>query len=117
RIVNHVRDPIAQRLAWPGLVVRRVTKEIVRELLAKHCGIRPEDAERAFTALSQEVWMVYYEGEALRHRPDLRARTLPLMRQKGSKDGKDGETFLAIARDAIAYFAERRQLSKEDNLE
>src|SRR5205814_379611 len=78
RIVNHVRDPIAQRLAWPGLVVRRVTKEIVRELLAKHCGIRPEDAERAFTALSQEVWMVYYEGEALRHRPDLRARTLPL---------------------------------------
>jgi hypothetical protein len=111
RIVEHVRDPLARKLAWPGLVVRRVTAEITRELLAESCGIPKEDAGRAFNALGQEIWMVTREGDALRHRPDLRARTLPLMRRK------DPVRFGKVAERAVAYFGEHRQRSAEDYAE
>jgi hypothetical protein len=111
RILEHVRHPLARKLAWPGLVVRRVTKEIARELLAGLCEISPEDAERAFNALGQEIWMVTREGDALRHRPDLRARTLPLMRKK------DPTRFDQVASAAVAYYGSRRQRSREDRVE
>jgi hypothetical protein len=108
RIVDHVRDPLAQKLAWPGLVVRRVTLEIVHELLAPLCDIAPEDAEKAFRALSQEVWMVTREGDALRHLPVLRARTLPLMKRKDPKE------FEKVAEAAVVYFESHRERSRED---
>jgi hypothetical protein len=111
RIVNHVRDRNARKLAWPGLVVRRITREIARELLAGFCEIAPEDADKAFTALGQEIWMVTKEGDALRHRPDLRARTLPLMRSK------DEKKFNAIARAAVEYFERYRHRSRDDYVE
>ncbi len=81
RIVDHVRDPLARKLAWPGLIIRRVTVEIIRDVLADLCEIDPKDADRAFAALGKEGWMVTREGDALRHIPDLRARMLPLMRE------------------------------------
>jgi hypothetical protein len=111
RIVNHVRDPNARKLAWPGLVVRRITREIARELLAGLCEIAPDDADKAFTALGQEIWMVTREGDALRHRPDLRARTLPLMRSK------DEKKFDTIARAAVDYFRKYSRRSREDYVE
>lgn len=111
RIVNHVRDPLAQKLAWPGLVVRRVTLEIVRDVLAPVCGLLPDEAEKAFDALGREVWMVTREGTALRHRQDLRARTLPLMRSAESNK------FDEIARKALTYFEKYRQRSREDYVE
>jgi hypothetical protein len=111
RIVNHVRDPMARQLAWPGLVVRRLTKEIARELLAGVCGLSADDAEKAYLALGREVWMVSPEGDALRHRPDLRARTLPLMRKK------DPERFNQVARMAVNYFGDRRKDSHNNHVE
>jgi hypothetical protein len=111
RIVNHVQDPRAKKLAWPGLVVRRVTSEIVREVLAPLCEISPDEADAAFLALGQEIWMVFREdaaGTVLRHRPDLRARTLPLMRRKNP------DRFRQINQDAIAYFARHRRRSLDD---
>jgi len=111
RIINHIRDPQARKLAWPGLVVRRVTKEIARDLLAGFCEISPDEAERAFTALGREIWMVTPQGEALLHRQDLRARTLPLMRRK------DSEKFNAIAQAAVGYFGQHRSRSRDDYIE
>ena len=110
RIVNHVQDPRAKKLAWPGLVVRRLTSEIVRTVLAPLCDISPNDADAAFLALGQEIWMVYPEagGTVLRHRPDLRARTLPLMRRLNK------ERFYQINRAAIEYFSEHRGRSLDD---
>lgn len=111
RVVNHVRNPLAQALAWPGLVVRRVTVQIIRELLAPLCKIQPDQAENAFEALGREVWMVTREGDALKHRQDLRARTLPLMRNM------EPERFEEIARKAVEYFGMRRDRSPEDRAE
>lgn len=111
RIVDHVRDGLARKLAWPGLIVRRVTVEIIRELLASVCDIAPEDAERAFNALGNEVWMVTREAGGLRHRPDLRARTLPLMQKHNEKK------FMEVAKAAVKYFGRHRERSREDRAE
>lgn len=85
RVLEHVSDPNARKLAWPGLVVRRLTRDIVTRVLAPMVGLRPEEALLAFERLGREVWIVDRDGDALRHRPDLRARTLPLMRMHDPK--------------------------------
>ena len=46
RILRHIHQPQIQRLAHPGLVVRRVTPEIVREVLAVPCGLGDLDGRR-----------------------------------------------------------------------
>jgi hypothetical protein len=103
RVLDHVRVPEARRLAWPGLVVRRVTREIARDLLAEPCGVPRGKADEAFDALGREVWIVDRDGDALRHQPDLRARTLPLMRRHNR------ELFSRVNTAAIQYFGARQQ--------
>jgi hypothetical protein len=109
RVLNHVLDRNARKLAWPGLVLRRVTLEIARDLLAPICDLRPDEVGEAFIELEREVWMVIREGEALKHLPTLRARTLPLMR------ANDPDKFLRTTRAAVDYFGARGTLSN-DNL-
>src|SRR5262249_23187323 len=102
RILRHVRNEYARKLAWPGLVVRRVTRDIIREKLATLCGLDPQHTDAAFDALANEVWMVERVGDELRHRQDLRARTLPLMRLHNPT------CFEAVNEAAKDYFAARR---------
>jgi hypothetical protein len=111
RIVGHVQHPLAKKLAWPGLVVRRVTEEIIREFLSHLCEIPPNCSQEAFDALAREVWMVTRDGEALKHRQDLRARTLPLMRNAEPK------RFADLVGKAVDYFADHRTRSDEDYAE
>jgi hypothetical protein len=106
RVLDHVRDPEVRKLAWPGLVLRRLTREIAREVLMQPCDIAPQELDRVYDALAREVWIVTREGDALRHRPDLRSRTLPLMREYRDNEGR--QPFFAINEAAIRYFAERR---------
>src|SRR5262249_55901546 len=81
RVLDHVRNQDAAKLAWPGLVVRRLTMDIARTVLAPICGLAPDRVRDAFEALAREVWIVEREGpDVLKHRADLRSRTLPLMR-------------------------------------
>jgi hypothetical protein len=111
RIVGHVKNPNARKLAWPGLVLRRVTPEIARNLLAPLCELAPDDVDDAFHALAKEVWMVVQDGDGLKHLPHLRARTLPLMR------ATDPEKFEKTAKAAVEYFGSRREMSREDRAE
>ncbi len=112
RIVSHVRDAKAGKLAWPGLVIRRITPEMAVELLAPLCGLSADDASAAFSALGQEVWMVTRESDgALKHLPHLRSRTLPLMRNK------DEAEFVKVARAAVEYYEKLRNRSYVDNAE
>ena len=39
RILNHIQDDEVRRLAYPGLVLRRVTPGIIYNVLAKPCGV------------------------------------------------------------------------------
>lgn len=112
RILDHVRDDNVKALAWPGLVFRRITREIVRDALSGPCGLTPESAEAAFEGLAREVWIVQPTADGgLQHRPDLRARSLPLMRRH------DPVKFNVINAAAIDYFARRQMSSPVDRVE
>jgi hypothetical protein len=103
RILEHVQDKEVRKLAWPGLVMRRITKEIIATTLAPICRIDPYNLDHVFEALANEVWMVKEEegGKVLRHRADLRARTLPLMRRR------DLDKFMEVNNAALQYYGSR----------
>jgi hypothetical protein len=111
RVVDHVRDPEVRTLAWPGLVFRRVTRDIVRDVLVPLCGLPLERVDAAFEGLAREVWIVEQKGDALQHRADLRARTLPLMRRYNR------ELFDKVNSAAIDYFSAPQATSLADRAE
>ncbi|MDF3886679.1 hypothetical protein [Cupriavidus basilensis] len=103
RVQEHIADPRARKLAWPGLVARRMSPEIATNVLAPLCGLTATEAALAFAQLGTEVWIVVHEDGALRHRPDLRARILPLMRQRQ----KDKDLFYQVASAMVEYHSHR----------
>lgn len=98
RVLGHLGDADVRRVAWPGLIARRLTRDLLARVLAPICGLAPEKAAATFDKLAREVWIVERDGEALRHRPDLRARTLPLMRRR------DPARFDAVAAALAAHY-------------
>lgn len=85
RVLGHISDQEVQRLAHPGLVVRRVTPAVIREVLAEVCGLDPQSSEAIFQRLPTFSDLFEPddsgpgEGSALRHRQDLREEVLDLM--------------------------------------
>lgn len=111
RILGHIHDPEVRKLAHPGLVLRLVTPDIIKSVLAKPCGIAVDSAGRAealFVALGREG-LVTTDGKALRHRPDVRRVMLDLLR--ADQRVKVAEIHAA----AVAYHAGRASL--EDRAE
>lgn len=77
RVLGHIRDPEVRRLAYPGLVLRRITPDVLRHVLAGPCGVSiPDDAEaaRLFDLFAAEVALAEPEPgtDALRYREDVR---------------------------------------------
>ena len=105
RILLHIKDPDVQRLAHPGLVLRRVTPELIRDVLAGPCEIDVPDDARAqalFDKLAGEETLVNVEGGVLIHRPDVRKLMLrPLRRDMKTKVEK-------IHRLAIDYYKKQQ---------
>jgi hypothetical protein len=87
RLLEHIRDDRVRAIAHPGLVVRRITPEIIRDVLAEPCGIAPlsrADAEEVFRGLRREATLCEESGDgdgALVHRQDVRAIMLPAIRR------------------------------------
>ncbi|MFY7925670.1 MAG: hypothetical protein ACOVN5_07655 [Aquidulcibacter sp.] len=86
RILGRIRTdyPELVRIAHPGLVLRRVTPQIIREVLAGPCDLGEIDQNRAtqlFDALSRQVWLVEGAdgGRVVRHRRDLRRLVIAAM--------------------------------------
>ena len=84
RILAHIHDEEVKKLAHPGLVLRRLTPELIATVLAKPCGVEVRDAahaQRLFDELRREVSLVTpAEDGALRHRPDVRRVMIDLLR-------------------------------------
>lgn len=104
RILEHIHDPEVAKLAHPGLVLRRITPELIFKVLAGPCGVEVKDLEQAkrlFEELSREVALVSQAGDnALVHRPDLRKVMLePLRNDKRDKVDE-------IHRNAVKYYEE-----------
>lgn len=103
RILDHFQTERIKPLAYPGLIVRRVTPEIIREVLAGPCGIDLEgdsEVEALYQDLARERTMVEYDGVGgLRYRPELRRELLGDVLKKVSRD-----IAVAIDRAAIRFY-------------
>jgi tetratricopeptide (TPR) repeat protein len=85
RILDRIADPSVRALAHPGLVVRRLTADVIRYVLAGPCEVDVPDDARArelFDACSREVSLLSWNTDgSLEHRSDIRREMLPLLRR------------------------------------
>ena len=104
RILEHIgdrqKDETLAAIAHPGLVLRRVTPELIEEVLFKVLKIKVPTpsvtARDLFNRLRREVWLVQDAGtDAVTHRIDLRRTMLRLI------DADRRETARRIHREAI----------------
>ena len=110
RILWHVGNdnPSIRKIVHPGLVLRRLTAEIIREVLAGPCGLVDEDADELFEAMKREVSLLEPERDgALRHRPDVRRVMLRLL------EADEPETVKEIHELAVEYYV-RKQRDETD---
>ncbi|MBB4423957.1 tetratricopeptide (TPR) repeat protein [Bradyrhizobium sp. CIR48] len=86
RVLDHIHDEDVRALAHPGMVLRRVTKEIIRFVLAPLCKVtvlNDERAEELFEELRREHTLVSIEDDdALRYREEIRRPVLLLMKNQ-----------------------------------
>jgi hypothetical protein len=103
RILAHIHDDDVRKLAFPGLVVRRVTPSIIRDVLAGPCGVKlstPSAADELFDKLAQEIALFERDGDrAVRHRIDVRRMMLADLLSRVPQ-----ETVNEIDRNAVAYY-------------
>jgi hypothetical protein len=82
RVLDHIHDPDVRALAHPGMVLRRVTPDIIREVLGPRCGIAGVESKalKLFEALQKEHALVLIEGDgSLRYREEVRRPVLELL--------------------------------------
>jgi Trypsin-like peptidase domain len=108
RILDHMTDPDARRLAYLGPVLRRLTPDLIRYLLAAPSGVDVADDARAQQLL--DVWLdedqlLSRMGDgSLAYRPDMRRAILPLLQRE--IPGK----VRALHSGAVAYYQVRPDL-------
>lgn len=109
RILGRLRteDQDLVKIAHPGLVLRRVTPDLIRSVLAEPCNLQSVDEERSrklLQHLSGQVWLVQSTAnpDVVVHRRDLRRLMLQAM------TAQDTERALAIHRAAAQYYTEER---------
>lgn len=102
RILVRISDERVRKLTNPGLLLRHVTADLIRRVLAEPCGLgamSDEQAEELFETMAGHVWLVRQEGDRLlSHRRDLRRLMLPGIQQQ------DPAVYDDIIRRAIAYY-------------
>jgi len=107
RFLEHIGDNRVKQLAHPGLVLRRVTPELVRHVLAPHVGLGEVDdalAEELTDRLADEVWLVRRTAGELRHHPDVRRAMLVMM----ASDEQYAAQIQAIHREAADWYKSGR---------
>lgn len=105
RMVKHINDEEVRKLAIPGLVVRAVTPDVIRYVMAPAGGLvatpdqlKPGAEDELFRRLERERWLVTRRGKVVRHRPEVRLAMLDLMRRQ------DKNKFADTNKLALDYF-------------
>lgn len=104
RVLMRIGDPLVRTIAYPGLVLRFVTPEIVREVLAPALElgeIGEEQSEKIVDDLRSYGWLAYEQDGALWHSKDLRRTMLRLMILQ------EPEKVKRIREEAIEFFAKK----------
>ncbi|HSD46401.1 MAG TPA: ATP-binding protein, partial [Pyrinomonadaceae bacterium] len=110
RVLRRLQDPTAQRLAYPGLVLRYVTADLIRYVLGPALDMPAFDeagAKNAFEALASASWLVRRDGDRVWHRGDLRRSTLKAMMAAERDNAK------RISDEAIKYFEEQTDVASQ----
>jgi hypothetical protein len=81
RILRHVHDDEVRKVAYPGLIVRRITPEVIRDVLAEPCKLelrQDYDVYNIFYRLAREKALIFMDttDNSLHHRPDVRRSML-----------------------------------------
>ncbi len=129
RILRHLHDDEARKVAYPGLIARRIDAEVIREVLAGPCklNLRPDHNEyHIFNALSREKALMFIDpvDNSLRHRADVRRSMLDDLSDHIDKDVIDEIDSKAVefysAKDGAVNRAEeiyhRLRLKQEESI-
>ena len=85
RLLDHIHDEDVRTLAHPGMVLRRVTPAIIKDVLAPACDLEDVDDARArelFEGLRREQVLVSLEEDgSLRYREEVRRPVLELLQR------------------------------------
>lgn len=109
RILRHTPHEGLRRLAHAGLVLRLITPEVIREVLAGPCGVEvsgPEEARRLFDALAGLDLVEPVGPDTVRVRSDVRE----IMLRLACRDAPEAAVCRRVERRAVAYYAEREGL-------
>ncbi len=121
RILDHIADWRVRTLADPGLVVRRITADVIQEVMARGTPrpgsvqevflsdnddfepweLSPGQAADIFEAFRREHSLIETDEDGLRHRQDLRQEMLPLIRARRPK------RFMQLHKLAFEFFRKR----------
>lgn len=86
RVLGHIHDEDVRKLAHPGMVLRRVTPEVILKVLGGPCGVEVQtqaEAQRLFSELRREHALVRLEDDStLQFRPEVRQPMLQLLKQE-----------------------------------
>src|SRR5262249_46152377 len=106
RILGHLHDDELRQLAYPGLVVRRITPELVVDVLAEICELTVRtapDATLLLQRMAKEVALVSTGRDgALVYRSDIRRVMLESLGEVLPK-----ETIARIDREAANFWSKR----------
>jgi cellulose synthase operon protein C len=107
RILGHIHDDDVRRLAHPGMILRRLTPDVLLHVLAKPCRVTIKSKRRAyelFNELAMETALVETGADAdeLRHRPDVREQMLKLIIES------EPTRVLQVHRAAVRYYSKKK---------
>ena len=106
RILGHIHDDDVRKLAYPGLIVRRLDADVIREVLAEPCGLdlKMRSEYTILGELAKEAALVEMDptDSSLRHRADVRRAMLEDLLEHVEQATVD-----AIDNAAIAFYKKR----------
>jgi hypothetical protein len=79
---SRITDEVLRKLAYPGLVLRYVTAQLIEKVLVPALDLPQLDAQQAELALdllSRHEWLAFRQGDEVWHRRDLRRSVLKPM--------------------------------------
>lgn len=90
-LLSRIEDDTLRRLADPGLIVRRISAELLVTVIGPAVdlpNLTDTEGEELFSALARQHWLVEPDPgdpDFVRHRRDMRALLLPLLYQESEK--------------------------------
>jgi hypothetical protein len=107
RILGHLHSRELEKLAHPGLVLRRLTADLILKVLKEPCALSistPDEAQALYDKLARETALVSEEADqSLHHRSDVRRTMLRLLLNREPKKAEE------IRRRAVKYYTGREE--------